>query len=33
MMVFIYIFIIWLISVILTILFIKSANEKEDENY
>ena len=33
MNVFIYVFIIWLISAIFSIAFIKGANNKDDENY
>ena len=30
---FIYVFIIWLISAIISIAFVKGANKKDDENY
>ena len=33
MNVFIYVFIVWLISVIISMAFVKGANKKEDENY
>ena len=33
MNVFIYVFVIWLISAIFAIAFVKGANKKDDENY